>query len=788
MRQERGIYSNEGLEAGSMSGRFKAPIQIGDWIADPRTDTISRRGEVHKLEPRTMRLLLLLAEKPGEVLSVDQMLGEVWHGVVVGPASVYQVISQLRRTLGDSDVAPTYLATVPRKGYRLVAAVSAVPPAAPAASAPIASLPDMPATAPSTAAPDKPTQAASVSGRRIALLVSLVALLSLVLAAVVLISRRYSTPSPAMPRTIVVLPFIDMTEGGRDQAFCDGLTEELSNWLAQIPTLRVVARTSAFAFRGQTDTREIGKALNATHVLEGSIRRSGEHMRVTAQLIDARTGLHVWASEYDPTSEDTIKMQEEIARAVAESLQIQLTPVTTERFAERRSSNSQAYDVYLLASHYQHERTRDANLKAIELYKQALGADPNFALAYVGLAYAYLNQRWLDSRALKDVALAMEPLLEEAERLDPHLSELYAVRGALYGEQNRFKEADRDLNRAVAFNPNSSWAYSELGRLGLMEGRPRDALPDLTRALALDPLDYTLHARRCIALQDLARYEEATSACARARALQADGDFATMVTTWLEWSQGHLAEALQWNEQALRVAPNDMSLYELRGELLLTVGLSRQAREIYQQALDATHDEEGSNIGLAYVAYYEGGSDRLRSHLSSVRLDDSQHARTLIIDAYLHVLARDPTAAKVLLQRAASAADFEATRMTDPWYTRWGNSDLLLMAVCEMLDGDRDIALTHLKQLTDVIDALLAHGERRFQVYELQAKVLALQGDADGAMQALITAASLGWRRAWWADHEPYFAQLRQRSDFRALLARVDASNRQLRASMRLPE
>jgi TolB-like protein/DNA-binding winged helix-turn-helix (wHTH) protein/tetratricopeptide (TPR) repeat protein len=785
-----------------MSGRLKAPIRIGDWIADPQTDTISRRGETQKLEPRTMRLLLRLAETPGDVLSVDQMLSEVWHGVVVGPASVYQAISQLRRTLGDSDAAPSYLSTVPRKGYRLIAAVSPVdsPPAAVAAAqvaaaqvaaVQVASQPTPPpsdpvATALQLIVTDTPAND-SVSRRRIALPVVLILGLIVVLAAVVWISRRYVTPRPATAYSIVVLPFIDMTEGGRNQIFCDGLTEELSNWLAQIPTLRVVARTSAFAFRGQHDTREIGKALNTTHVLEGSMRQSGDRVRVTVQLIDARTGYHVWASEYDPEGGDTIKMQEEIARAVAESLQIQLTPATVERFAARRSSNSQAYDVYLLANHYQHERTHEANLRAIELYQQAQAADPNFALAYVGLAYAYLNQRWLDSRALDEVSRAMEPLLEKAERLDPHLSELYAVRGALYAEQDRFTEAESDLNRAVALNPNDSWAYGELGRLGISESRPRDALPNLTRALALDPLDYTLHARQCIALQDLARYEEATAACARARALQAEGDYGTVVTSWLEWSQGHLAEALQWNEQALRIAPNDVRLYELRGDLLLTLGMPKQAREVYEQALVATHDEESSNIGLAFVAYYEGGIDRLRSHLRSVRLDDSEHARTLIADAYLHVLAQDPGGAKALLQRAMSAANFRASRLTDPWFTHWGDSDLMLIAVCESLDGDHDVALTHLKQLTDVIEQLLDGGERRFQVYELQAKVLALQGDADGAMQALTTAASMGWRRAWWAEHEPFFVQLRPRSDFRALLAQVDTSNRALRSSVHLP-
>jgi TolB-like protein/DNA-binding winged helix-turn-helix (wHTH) protein len=723
-----------------------------------------------------MRLLLLLAEKPGAVLSVEQMLSEVWQGVIVSSASVYQAVSQLRRLLGDTDPEPTYIATVPRKGYRLIASVAPVTPPAPA-----------PSSSPPSGAGSLTPEPVMARRRNNLMLTMIVAAIVLFGAAGWFAWHRYVAEPTAVAQSIVVLPFVDMTEKREDQFFCDGLTEELSNWLAQIPTLRVVARTSAFAFRDQRDARQIGRELNTTHVLEGSMRRFGDHVRITAQLIDARTGYHVWSSEYDREQEDTIRVQEDIARAVAESLQIRLTQDTTRKFAERRSANSQAYEVYLLARHYQQDRTRESNLRAIDLYQQALAADPNFALAYVGLAYANLNQVWLDARTLAEVSPIIEPLLEVAERLDPQLSELFAVRGAFREEQRRRDEARRDLLRAVALNPNDVWAYAELGRLTLGQGHPRDALSYLTRALTLDPLDFTLHARRCIALQDLARYAEAASACARARALQGEGNFATIVSSWLEWSQGHLPEALQWNALAIKAAPNNMNLYELQADLLLTLGLPQAAREVYAQARTATMDGEAVDIGLSSVAYYEGGPDALRAHLAVTRLDDSQHSRTLIDDGYLHVLAGDPSGAKALIARAMSAPDFDAERLNDPWFARWGDSDLLEVAVCEMVSGQRDPALTHLKQITDVIDELLAHGEERYQIYALRAEVQALRGDSDGAMQALSKAASMGWRGAWWAEHEPFFTYLRKRDDFRALVTRINAGVRELRAQTHLP-
>jgi TolB-like protein/DNA-binding winged helix-turn-helix (wHTH) protein/Tfp pilus assembly protein PilF len=767
-----------------MAGPIKAPMQVGEWVIDPQTDTIRRRGETQKLEPRTMRLLLLLAQNPGVVVSAERMLGEVWQGVIVSTASVYQAVSQLRRLLGDTDPDPTYIATVPRKGYQLVAQVAALTPPDPP-PAPI--LPMPPTALPQAPPPPMPSALRSfVSRYRIGFPLTMILTLAAFAVGGWLIWDRFFVAPPLTSQSIVVLPFVDMTQQGQDQSFCDGLTEELSNWLAQIPTLRVVARTSAFVFRGQTDARQIGRALNTTHVLEGSMRRSGDHMRVTVQLIDTRSGYHLWSSEYDRQVDDTIAVQEDIARAVAQSLQIRLTENTVQRFAERRTANSQAYNLFLLAGHYRQQRTRDSTMRAIELYQQALAADPNYALAYVGLAYTYLNQRWVDTRTVHDITIAAEPLLEVAQRLDPNLSELYAVRGALRVEQLRLDEAQRDLQRAIALSPNNSWAFAELGRLYLQQGRPRDAFQMYSQALTLDPLDFLHHARQCVVLSDMARYTEAGAECARARALQDEGNFGTVTTSWLEWTQGNLVKALEWNAEALRSTPKDINLYELRADFLLALGLSQPARRVLEQALAATADEEDTNLSMASVVFYEGGPAALRSHLASTRLDDSTRARHLIRVAYFHALAGDASLARQSIALALSATDFNEAALNDPWYARWGESDLLVIALCESQSGEQDSSARHLRQISAMLDQEIAAGTERFGIYELQAQVLALREDADGAMRALTRAADLGWRRSWWAQREPYFALLRARPDFRALIARVDESNRQLRTQVQL--
>jgi TolB-like protein/Tfp pilus assembly protein PilF len=580
--------------------------------------------------------------------------------------------------------------------------------------------------------------------------------------------------------SIAVLPFVDMTADKSDQPFCDGLTEELANWLAQIPTLRVVARTSAFAFRGQDqDVRKIGKALDTDHILEGSMRRFGDHMRVTVQLIDASSGFHLWSATYDRAMADTIKLQDDISRSVAESLQIRLTRSTSERFAARQSSNPQAYEQYLLARHYQQERTDQANDHAIHLYRQILAEDPKFTLAFVGLSYALLNQNWLHARPINDIAAEIEPLLQAALVLDAQLADVYAVRGALRAEQLRNDEALADFLRAVRINPSDSLAYAEMGRLFLINrGQPRDALDDYSKAAVLDPLNYLPQAQRCVALQDLGRYPDAAAACERARELQPQGYWPLTATSWLMSAQGRLDEALQWNEKALKAAPDFFPLYKQRATLLLTLGLPLRARETLNIARVQTQEGESVDEALAQVAFYDGGAAARRAHLAATRMEESPHAPKLLWVAYLRLLTGDAKAAKALTDRASKAADFNPASVDSLWeMARWGQSDNLTIVMVDLQTGDRPAAMRRLDTVSAELDSLGRAGERRYAIDELRATVLALRGDADGAVKALTRAADLGWRRSWWAAREPDVSALWGRDDFRALIARVDQTN-----------
>jgi TolB-like protein/DNA-binding winged helix-turn-helix (wHTH) protein len=759
-----------------MAGQSRVLLHIGDWVVDSDTDTIARGSELAKLEPRAMRLLLLLAQVPGAVISVDRMLTEVWPGVIVGPASVYQAISQLRRALADTDPEPTYIATVPRKGYRLIAPVRPV-------TASTTALPGEPVSAPATSRPaDVAAPVVPKHGRLRPVLGSVAALALVGLLAALLWSplQHYFAPAPITP-SIVVLPFIDMTDAKQDQAFCDGLTEELSNWLAQIPTLRVVARTSAFAYQGRdVDVRTIGRELGASHLLEGSVRRSGNQLRITAQLVSTRDGFHLWSANFDRPIDDVVKVQEEIARSVADNLEIRLTEQTGQGFAARRGGTPQAYQLYLLARHHQQGLTRDDNDRAIDLYQQALSLDKNFALAYTGLASAYINQSYLNGLSIKEVADKAEPLLATAVRLDANLPDIYTARGALRSDQGRNDEALRDLRHAIDLNPNDSDALTEMGYLFIYNARPRDALASYSAAATLDPRNFNLQARRCIAFTDMARFDEADLACAHARALAPGSSWALVASSWLDWARGRIDDALKWNAQALQESPNEFTLYKDRSNLLLSLGLPASARATLERARQAAPSDEAVAVRLALISYYQGGAPALREQLAATHFEASTRADTLLLAARLQLLLHDAPAARRLLDQALAATDLGRDTLDNAWIEREGESNELALALTELWMDDRPAALRRLDALATRVQGLMQAGVERYGAYKLRAEVLALRADADGAMLALRHAADLGWREAMQAEHDPAFESLRARSDYRALIEHAKQQNLQM--------
>jgi transcriptional activator of cad operon len=285
-------------------------LRIGTWSVNPTSGEISRDGETARLETRTMRLLLTLAEHPGEVLSIDDLLTQVWPGVAVSPDSVYQAIASLRRILGDDPKQPTYIATVPRLGYRMVAPVSAFA--------------DQPASpAPATPLHPPPIPRPHALGLQLTVLLICLALAAAFLVRAHFVSQRPPSPIASTPtqKSIAVLPFLDLTQGMQQGEFADGLTEELIDKLSKLPGFRVPSPTSSFYYRDKNlPVATIAKALGVVYVLDGSVRKSDDQVRVAARLVRADNGYVLWSETYDRPFHDLVMVQDDIAGEVAKTL------------------------------------------------------------------------------------------------------------------------------------------------------------------------------------------------------------------------------------------------------------------------------------------------------------------------------------------------------------------------------------------------------------------------------------------------------------------------------------
>lgn len=292
----------------------KQKLRIGEWCVNPAMGQISRQGETERVEERTMRLLLCLAERAGEVVSIEELLDHVWSDVTVSQDSVYQAVASLRRTLGDDPKQPTYIATVPRLGYRMVAAVGLW------VDGEISD-----ERAASTAGPSSPSHGGSggftwAAGAAVCLAL-VVAVLFLLHGKVANKDVAASSSVPQPQKSVAVVPFLDLTEGMREEEFADGMTEELIDKLSKIPGLQVAAPTSSFYFKGkQVPVAEIAKSLRVAYVLDGSVRKSGTRVRVAARLVRAESGYVVWSETYDRSLDDILMVQDDIAGEVAKAL------------------------------------------------------------------------------------------------------------------------------------------------------------------------------------------------------------------------------------------------------------------------------------------------------------------------------------------------------------------------------------------------------------------------------------------------------------------------------------
>ncbi len=346
-------------------------------------------------------------------------------------------------------------------------------------------------------------------------------------------------------KSIAVLPFVNVSADKNDEYLSDGMTEELLNALTKVKSLRVPGRSSSFAFKGKNDEdifRKVGEQLHVNAVLEGSVRKAGNKLRITAQLINVTDGFHLWSETYDRDMKDILAVQGDVAQRVVQALQVQLGVDEARALAKKPTENPEAHRLYLLGRYHFAKFTRAGWTNAIHYFEQALQVDPNFALAYCGLADTYGwaggqtmagREAWAKEMEFAQKALALDPNLAEA-----HLSmgtALYSVLGPYASE--------KELDRAVELNPNLPLIYDQYGWTFSEMGRFNEAIAAEKKALELDPLSTFLNTDLAFFLYWARRYEEATTQIRKTLELDPNNAFAHSILGWCLIGKGNKAEA-----------------------------------------------------------------------------------------------------------------------------------------------------------------------------------------------------------------------------------------------------
>jgi TolB-like protein/DNA-binding winged helix-turn-helix (wHTH) protein len=765
-----------------MEGNRQTTFRFDGWTVNRDSGDLARGEHATRLQIQPLQIFVELLENPGEVVTRERLIAKLWpKGIVEFDASLNTAVRKLRIALNDDPEKPRYIETIPRRGYRFIGKLeNDAPPATPPPAAPAATPTRMTAPSPpldTTSVPAPPPPATSVRGVRWPWIAAAACVLAGVAVAVIFWLVR----GPAVAPVLAIMPFTDISAEKKDAALSLGIAEELSNRLAQLPSARVVSSTSTASFAGKSvDVREIGEALGATHIIEGSLRGDERKLRVSVRVIDAKSRFPLYSESFEYERTNMGDVEQELAQSVAQQLRLLLSPEQLRRWQARMTRNPEAYDYFIRARNYARERTSDGIDQAGELYRLAIERDPEFALAYIGLADTYLSSLAIREIRVADVSAKVRELLAKAEDLNADAPELHAAKGRLAKEENRYDEAQAHLRRALELNPSDSSSYSRLGNVFEEMGKPKEALEQYTRAAELDPQLYLYPMYRCMLLQDMAKFDEAERACARARDLDPERYWPRLVTSWLERSRGNLLEALRWSGEAMRLAPNQGTLAFYRIDLMLSLRLVSEARAVAKQIV--TPDEARVRLLQASLELAEHGPAGLRAYLQESGTSALTISRIPDEAVRLYQIAGDLPKAREAYDAMRAVPGFTEAELFETRHVRAGHAPALVCASLLLAQGERAEGLRLLDRLDEMLAQLERNGYAHYGLDSLRAESLALRGQPDEAMRSLRRAVTRGWRHAWRAQTEPFLAPLRDRDDFKALIKEVEARNDEMRA------
>jgi TolB-like protein/DNA-binding winged helix-turn-helix (wHTH) protein/Flp pilus assembly protein TadD len=612
-----------------------------------RTAEIYKQGKRVKLQGQPCQVLVLLTERPGELVTREELQKTLWpndtfvdfdHGVNIA-------INKLRDALGDSPEHPRFIETLPRKGYRWLSPVESIGDGMPKVGAIV------PESA-SQAVQSIRHPATRVSGTKFWRLRTLIFPAIAFLCALALVvtldvgrlrTRILGGPPQLRIQSIAVLPLENLSHEPEQEYFADGITEELITSLSKIGALHVTSRTSVMRYkRTNKSLPQIARELNVDGIVEGTVQRSGDRVRVTAQLIYAPTDRHIWAERYDRELKDVLALQNEVARTIANEIKATLTPQEQKNLASVPPVNPGAYEAYLKGRYFWNKRTAEGIRKASDYFQQAIDQNPSYGRAYSGLADCNSGLAWHGFAAPKEVLPSAKTAALKAIEIDPASGEAHASLALVLSHQRSWAAAETEFKRALELSPGYANAHHWYGDFLSVQGRHDEALVEAKRAFELDPLSPMINTWLGYRYYNARRYDEAIEQCRKI--LEFDPSFAA---AHLLLGQAYLQKGLKTQAiselQSATILSGESPIYLAQVGVAFAIdGKHSEAQGVIDQLRKKSGQSYVSSYGLAQIYSALGDKQRTMLSLQSAYDEGAVWLQYLQVDPVLDPVRSQP--------------------------------------------------------------------------------------------------------------------------------------------------